>query len=306
MTTRRLLPNDGRSEQPYLDLVRGVIEEGVDRGDRTGTGTRALHGEELRFDLSDGTLPLLTTKFVPWKKVAHELFWFLAGNTNIRPLLENKVSIWSEWPHKDYVKATGDALTVREFEARVLADDEFAQKWGDLGPVYGKQWRAWQGPDGKVYDQISTLVERIKTHPDCRRLIFTGWNVADLGQMALAPCHLLYQYFVANGKLSCSLYQRSADLALGVPFNIASAALLVHMLAAQTGLKPGALVWYGHDVHLYKNHLEDIQVQLDRTPRAFPKLEFKGHPDSLFGYTLKHLKVVGYDPDPSIKLPVAV
>lgn len=303
---RPVLPNDGASERQYLDLVRAIITYGDDRTDRTQTGTRALHGETMRFDLSDGSIPLLTTKRVHFKSIAHELLWFLSGTTNIRPLLQNGVSIWSDWPYKAYVKATGEALSMKQFEERVVNDAAFAQQWGDLGPVYGKQWRRWAGPDGKEYDQLSELVSRIKRDPTSRRLLFSGWNVADLDQMALPPCHLLYQYYVANGRLSCTLYQRSCDVGLGVPFNIASAALLLRLLAQQCDLEAGELFWVGHDVHLYHNHLKPIEVQLERTPGTFPKLEIARKPDSLFGYLGTDFKVIGYDPAPRIDLEVAV
>lgn len=303
----QLLPNDGTSELQYLALVQDIITNG-DRveNERTGVGTLSVHGRTLRFDLSDGTVPLLTTKRVPWKSVAGELLWFLSGSSNIRPLLQEKVTIWSEWPHANYIKKTGSTISVREFEAKILADAAFAEKWGDLGPVYGVQWRRWKGSDGKVYDQIGKLVHDLKHNPGSRRLLFHAWNVAEVEQMALPPCHLLYQCHVAEGRLSMSLYQRSCDTALGVPFNIASAAFLVHMLAQQTGLKPGSLFWVGHDVHLYLNHLDPIAGQLDRTPRSFPKLSFSRHPESLFNYKRSDFVIQGYEPDPSIKMEVAV
>lgn len=302
---RPCLPNDGTAERQYLDLIQAILDHGDDRPDRTGVGTRALHGETLRFDLSDGTLPLLTTKRVPLKTVMRELAWMLRGETNIRSLLQEKVTIWSEWPHDRYVKETGDDLPLADFEARVVADEDFAARWGDLGPVYGRQWRFWQGPDGKIYDQIADLLARLQRDPHSRRLLFHGWNVAEVDAMALPPCHLLYQYYVANGRLSCSLYQRSCDVALGVPFNLVSAALLLRMLAQQAGLEPGELFWIGHDVHLYRNHLEPIREQLTRTPRAAPRLELK-KASSLFDYGVEHLKLHGYDPDPVIPLEVAV
>lgn len=304
---RQLLPNDGQSEWQYLNLIRDILDHGVDRADRTGTGTRALHGCTLRFDLSDGRIPLLTTKRVPWKAVAHELMWFLSGDTNIQPLLKNNVHIWSDWPHARYVKETGKNISMSDFEQVVLTDDEFAQKWGSIGPGYGHQWRKWQGPDGRVYDQVSDVVARIKRDPSSRRLLFHGWNVADLDQMALPPCHLLYQFFVADGKLSLTMYQRSCDVGLGLPFNLASCAMLVHLVAAQTDLVPGDLFWVGHDVHVYHNHIEPLSTQLTRTPRAFPKFSLRGEkPASLFDYKIEHFSVEDYQPDPSIKMDVAV
>lgn len=300
------LRNNGDSERQYLSLLEDVMENGDPRIERTGVGTLAVHGRTMRYDVSDGTVPLLTTKRIPWRSVEGELRWFLRGESNIRSLLEDGVTIWSEWPHKKYVKETGDEISVKEFEARILASHEFASQWGDLGPVYGVQWRRWQGPDGRVYDQLADLIERLKRDPSSRRLLFHAWNVAELDQMALPPCHLLYQFFVAKGRLSMTLYQRSCDTALGVPFNIASAALLIHMMAHQVGLKPGELFWVGHDVHLYQNHLEGMREQLTRTPRAFPKVVFKRHPDSLFGYQKGDISIKGYHPDPSIQLDVAV
>lgn len=301
-----LLPNDGTSERQYLDLVREVLASDINKMDRTGKGTRVIHGATMRFDLSDGTIPLLTTKFVSWKSVIKELIWFLNGDTNIRWLLQNKVTIWSEWPHAAYVKATGDAIDVKTFERRVLTDDAFAEKWGSIGPGYGKQWRAWQA-DGKTYDQISDVLARIQRDPDSRRLIFHGWNVAELDQMLLPPCHLLYQFFVAHGKLSCTLYQRSCDLGLGVPFNIASCAVLVRLFAQQTGLEPGSIFWVGHDVHLYKDHLTKIEtVQLPREPYAFPHLVIQRKPATLFDYTIDDFDLPDYRHHPKIDLPVAV
>jgi thymidylate synthase len=301
-----LLINDGSSEGQYLSLVRKIIDEGVDRPDRTGIGTRALHGETMRFDLSDGRIPLLTTKRVPWKAIVHELIWFLSGETNIRPLLENNVHIWSDWPHAKYQKETGEALSMTDFEQRLLGSPEFAAKWGDLGPVYGKQWRRWEGPDGKVYDQVSDVLNRIRKDPSSRRLLFHGWNVADLEQMALPPCHLLYQFFVEGNRLSLTMYQRSCDVGLGLPFNLASCALLVRLAAQQTDLEPGSLFWVGHDVHLYQNHLEPIKAQLEREPTEFPRLYLLSRPSDLFGYKIDDLELTGYTPAPSIKMEIAV
>lgn len=306
---RPLLANDGTSEMQYLDLIRAVEDHGDDKDDRTGNGTRMLMGETMRFDLSDETVPALTTKRIYFKGVVVELLWFLSGATNIRPLVLQGVSIWTEWPHAHYVKTTGDAITVEAFEERIKADVEFAQQWGELGPVYGKQWRAWQGPDGKTYDQLSMLVESIRKTPNSRRLLFTGWNVADIEKMALPPCHLLYQFFVTKGKLSCLLYQRSCDVGLGVPFNIVSAAVLVRLLADQCGLEPGELQWVGGDVHLYQNHRAKLVAeQLPRIPRQFPTFQFKykAKPKSLFDYKLTDFKLSNYAPDPAIALPIAV
>lgn len=299
--------NDGRAEQQYIDLVRQIIDHGDQRPDRTGVGTRALHGAWMRFNLNDGTIPLLTTKRVPWRAVVHELLWFLDGSTNIRPLLNKGVHIWSDWPHAAYVKATGEKLSLAAFEQRIIADEAFARKWGELGPVYGKQWRRWEGPDGQVHDQIAGLVARLRADPYSRRLLFHGWNVAEIDQMALPPCHLLYQYFVANGKLSCTLYQRSCDVGLGVPFNIVSAAVLLRMLAHQCDLDPGELLWFGHDVHLYNNQIAPLKEHLlTRVPRAAPTLAIKQRPPSLFDYDIADFGVTGYEPHPAIAMDVAV
>jgi thymidylate synthase len=256
--------------QQYLDLMRHVFNHGVTKQDRTGTGTRSVFGWQMRFDLAQG-FPLVTTKKVHLKSIIHELIWFLQGATNIAYLKEHKVSIWDEW-----------------------ADDE-----GNLGPVYGKQWRSWPDGNGGEIDQIAELIARIKKDPDSRRLIISAWNVADLPKMALAPCHAFFQFYVAQGRLSCQLYQRSADIFLGVPFNIASYALLTHMIAQQCDLEVGDFVWTGGDCHLYSNHMEQTQLQLSRAPKPLPKLNIKRKPASIFEF-------VGYQSHPAIKAPVAV
>jgi thymidylate synthase len=293
-------------ETPVLDLMRRVWEEGVERPDRTGTGTRALFGVTLRFDLSDGTVPLLSTKRVFWKSAVRELLWFLAGGRNIRPLVEQGVHIWTDWPLDRYRRETGEAISREAFEARILGDDGFAAQWGDLGPVYGKQWRRWQGPDGREHDQIAALVKGLVEAPASRRHIFTGWNVAELDQMALPPCHMTYQYFVGGGHLSGILYQRSCDLGLGFPFNIFEAALLLRMLAQQCDLAPGELVWMGADVHLYRNHAHLVETMLAREPRPWPTLSFARRPADIFSYRLEDIRIDGYDPHPAIAAPVAV
>ncbi len=253
------------------------MEEGVVREDRTGTGTRSIFGTQMRFDISEH-FPLLTTKKVHLRSIIYELLWFLNGDTNIKFLNDNKVTIWDEW----------------------------ADEHGELGPVYGKQWRRWECADGRVIDQISNVVEQIKNNPNSRRLIVNAWNVADVDNMALPPCHLLFQFYVANGALSCMLYQRSCDFFLGVPFNIASYALLTMMMAQQCNLKPGEFVWTGGDTHLYLNHLEQAKEQLSRTPRALPKMLIKRKPDSIFDYKFEDFELVDYDPYPVIKAPIAV
>ncbi|WP_303961373.1 thymidylate synthase [Succinatimonas hippei] len=261
----------------YLDLMRRILEEGVDRNDRTGTGTRSIFGTQMRFDLNKG-FPLLTTKKVHLRSIIHELLWFLSGDTNIKYLKDNGVTIWDEW-----------------------ADEN-----GDLGPVYGKQWRSWAAPDGKVIDQISNAVDMIKHNPDSRRIIVSAWNPADVEKMALPPCHALFQFYVANGKLSCLLYQRSCDFFLGVPFNIASYSLLTMMMAKECDLGLGDFVWTGGDTHLYSNHFEQAHLQLSRTPRQLPTMLIKRKAPSIFDYKYEDFELVNYDPYPVIKAPVAV
>ena len=261
----------------YLTLLRHVLEKGHRKSDRTGTGTLSLFGYQMRFDLSEG-FPLLTTKKLHTRSIVHELLWFLKGETNVRYLRENKVTIWDEW-----------------------ADEN-----GELGPVYGKQWRSWQGADGKTYDQIRSVVDQIRKNPDSRRLIVSAWNVADVSKMALPPCHCLFQFYVADGKLSCQLYQRSADVFLGVPFNIASYALLSHMMAQVCDLEVGGFVHTFGDVHLYSNHIEQAHEQLSRTPRPLPQLRLNPEVKDLFSFRYEDIEIVGYDPHPPIKAPVAV
>ena len=261
----------------YLDLMRQVRVFGSEKQDRTGTGTRSLFGAQMRFELSNG-FPLLTTKRVHLRSIIHELLWFLQGSTNVAYLRDNGVSIWDEW----------------------------ADANGELGPVYGYQWRSWPAPDGRKIDQIAELVERIRSDPNSRRLIVSAWNVAAIPQMALAPCHLLFQFYVADGRLSCQLYQRSADIFLGVPFNIASYALLTHMVAQQCDLEPGEFIWTGGDCHLYRNHFTQADEQLTREPRSLPTLLIQRRPDTIFDYRFEDFVVDGYDPHPHIKAPVAV
>jgi thymidylate synthase len=263
--------------QAYLDLLRDILARGVDKSDRTGTGTRSLFGHQLRFDLGEG-FPLVTTKKLHLRAIVHELLWFLRGETNIAYLTENKVSIWDEW-----------------------ADEN-----GDLGPVYGKQWRAWAGADGRTIDQIAWVVDEIRRNPDSRRLIVSAWNVADLPLMALMPCHTMFQFYVANGKLSCQLYQRSADVFLGVPFNIASYALLTHLIAQVCDLGVGDFVHTFGDVHIYANHFEQVRAQLERTPHPLPVLKLDPSVRSLFDFRYEHIEVVGYQSHAAIKAPVAV
>lgn len=263
--------------QAYLDVLTHVMKNGAEKSDRTGTGTRSVFGAQMRFDLNAG-FPLVTTKKLHLRSIIHELLWFLKGETNIAYLKEHKVSIWDEW----------------------------ADANGELGPVYGKQWRSWQCPDGSTIDQIQWLVDEIKRNPDSRRLIVNAWNVADLPKMALMPCHAIFQFYVANGKLSCQLYQRSADLFLGVPFNIASYALLTHMIAQVCGLGVGDFVHTLGDAHIYSNHFDQVNEQLSRTPRALPSLHLNPEIKDLFAFTFDDIRIDHYDPLPAIKAPVAV
>lgn len=261
----------------YLDLLQHVLDNGVKKEDRTGTGTISVFGYQLRCNLAEG-FPLLTTKKLHTRSIFHELLWFLKGETNIKYLKDNGVTIWDEW----------------------------ADANGNLGPVYGKQWRSWPTPTGGHIDQISQLIEQIKKNPDSRRLIVSAWNVSEITNMALPPCHLLFQFYVAEGKLSCQLYQRSADVFLGVPFNIASYALLTHMIAQVCGLQPGDFVHTFGDVHIYSNHMEQVQLQLSREPRALPQLQLNPDIKNIFDFTFEDISIVNYDPWPAIKAPVAV
>jgi len=263
--------------QQYLALLQHILKNGTDKSDRTGTGTTSVFGYQMRFDLSEG-FPMITTKKTHLKSIIYELLWFLKGDTNIKYLSENGVRIWDEW-----------------------ADEN-----GDLGPVYGKQWRSWQGADGKVVDQISDLIQQIKINPDSRRLIVSAWNVAELTEMKLMPCHCLFQFYVANGKLSCQLYQRSADVFLGVPFNIASYALLTMMIAQVCGLEPGEFIHSFGDVHLYKNHFEQAALQLSRKPFALPQMKINPDVKNIFDFKFGDFELINYQSHPAIKAPVAV
>jgi thymidylate synthase len=295
------------AEHQYLDLMNQILTSGDERIDRTGVGTRSLFGATLRFDLSSGQVPILTTKRVFWRLAVKEMLWFLTGGTNIAPLLRENVKIWTDWPLATYRKQTGEDISQEAFEARILGDEDFAQKWGELGPVYGKQWRRWLGPDGREHDQIAAVVEQLKTNPTSRRMLFHGWNPAETSMMALPPCHMVYQYHVtSNGKLNCLLYQRSCDLLLGAPFNFIGACALQLMLAQQAGLSPGEFVWVGGDVHLYLNHLDQAQTQMSRDPRPFPTMTLVRQPDSIDGYRIEDFEIAGYDPHPVIRAPVAV
>jgi thymidylate synthase len=272
-----MIEREVRTLRQYLQLLEDILENGVEKDDRTGVGTLSVFGRQLRFNLQEG-FPLLTTKKLHIRSIIYELLWFLKGDTNVRYLQENGVTIWDEW-----------------------ADEN-----GDLGPIYGAQWRSWKGADGKTVDQISWVIEEIKRNPNSRRLLVSAWNVAELDKMKLPPCHYAFQFYVADGKLSCMWQQRSVDTFLGLPFNIASYALLTHMIAQQCDLDVGELIFSGGDVHLYKNHLEQAKLQLTREPRPLPKLVIKRKPASIFEYEFEDFEIVDYDPHPHIKAPVAV
>jgi thymidylate synthase len=291
--------------RPYLDLMQHVLDNGAKKEDRTGTGTLSVFGHQMRFDLSQG-FPLLTTKKVFLRGIIHELLWFLAGDTNIKYLVDNKVGIWNEWPHTAYLKATGDTLSLEQFIERIRDDDAFAREWGGIGPGYGYQWRSWPTPDGGHIDQISQLVSQIKSNPDSRRLLVSAWNVAEVDNMALPPCHTLFQFYVADGRLSCQLYQRSADIFLGVPFNIASYALLTMMIAQVCDLQPGDFVHTLGDAHLYSNHLEQTREQLSRSTYPLPTMQINPTVKDLFAFTIDDFELLNYQSHPAIKAPVAV
>lgn len=294
-------------EQQYLDLLSRVLADGDRRIDRTGVGTLSVFGAMARFDLSRGQAPILTTKRVYWKTAIKEMLWFLTGGTNIRPLLEQNVRIWTDWPLARYREATGEAIDQAGFERRIVEDDAFARAWGELGPVYGKQWRRWLGADGREHDQIATLLETLKTRPASRRMLFHAWNVAEIDEMALPPCHMIYQFHcTGDGRLNCLMFQRSCDLLLGAPFNWVGTVALQRMIAQQAGLRPGEFIWMAGDVHLYLNHLEQAREQLSRTPRAVPTLGLLRHPPGIDHYSIDDFAVEGYDPHPPIRAEVAV
>ena len=302
-------------EQQYLDLMRRIWNDGDERRDRTGVGTRSVFGTMLRYDLADGQMPLLTTKRVYWKTATREMLWFLTGDTNIRELCRHGVQIWTDWPLARYRRETGEDVTREAFSDRIVEDAAFAARWGDLGPVYGKQWTDWPTfqyqPDGSYrrgpgINQVAQVVESLRSDPGGRRHIIEGWNVAQLDTMALPPCHKTYQFHVASRRLNCALYQRSCDVALGLPFNLWSAALLTRMVAQQTGLEPGELVWMGGDTHLYLNHRELVEEQLARTPEGRPTLEIIRKPATIFDYRIEDFVVHDYAPQGALKAPVAV
>ncbi|MCA5012830.1 MULTISPECIES: thymidylate synthase [unclassified Enterococcus] len=314
-------------EEAYLALGRKILEEGHVKEDRTGTGTKSIFGHQMRFDLSQG-FPLLTTKRVPFGLIKSELLWFLKGDTNIRYLLEHNNHIWDEWAFERYIKSedyqgpdmTGFGRRVlvddefkisyeaehKAFCEKIVSDDEFAAKYGELGNIYGAQWRHWETKDGGFIDQLKNVIEMIKTTPDSRRLIVSAWNPEDVPSMALPPCHTMFQFYVNDGKLSCQLYQRSGDVFLGVPFNIASYALLTHLIAHETGLEVGDFVHTLGDAHLYTNHVDQMKEQLSRELRSFPTLKLNQEKESVFDFEMEDIVIEGYDPHPAIKAPIAV
>lgn len=302
----------------YLDLLQDIKDNGTEKSDRTGTGTKSVFGRQIRFDLNEG-FPAVTTKKLFLRGIIHELLWFLQGDSNIEYLVKNDVHIWDEWPFKAYLQATGQDLPevgseewnkkLKEFTGNIKTDHEFAKKYGELGPVYGYQWRHWPDGNGGEIDQITEVIDTLKNNPDSRRIIVSAWNVADIQEMAkagLPPCHSLFQFYVTDGKLSCQLYQRSADTLLGVPFNIASYALLTMMVAQVTGLKLGEFVHTFGDAHIYLNHLEQVELQLSREPRPLPTMKLNPEITSIFDFTIDDFTLEGYDPHPAIKAPIAV
>lgn len=304
----------------YLRLLKHIMETGATKTDRTGTGTKSVFGYQMRFNLEDG-FPLLTTKKVPIKAIIHELIWFVRGDSNLKYLADNNVHIWDEWPYKAYLIRNNMPVPksdspewqagIKEFIEKIKSDDAFAKEYGNLGPIYGYQWRNWPAPNGTHIDQLAQVIEQIKKSPDSRRMIVSAWNVADIDEMAkagLPPCHCLFQFYVADGKLSCQLYQRSCDTFLGVPFNIASYTLLTMMISQVTGLTPGEFVWTGGDVHLYLNHLEQVKTQLGRENdiRPMPKMKINPNIKNIEDFTIDDFELVDYNPHDAIKAPIAV
>ncbi len=313
--------------EQYLNLCKYIKENGIEKGDRTGTGTKSVFGYQMRFNLQEG-FPLMTTKKTAFRLIVGELLWFLKGDTNVKTLIQENIHIWDEWAFEKWVnseKYKGPDMKdfgrraakdpefkeildqeMEKFCQLILSDDQFAEEFGDLGPVYGRQWRSWPGKNGETIDQLKNLIEQIKSNPNSRRHIITAWNPAEVDDMALPPCHTFMQFYVAEGKLSCQLYQRSADVFLGVPFNIASYALLVHLIARECALDVGEFVHTLGDAHIYLNHMEQVDTQLSRTPRSLPKLVLTEEPKSIFDFETKDISIEGYDPHPKIKAIIAV
>jgi thymidylate synthase len=312
--------NNNHADLIYLELLERIKKEGTKKEDRTGTGTISIFGHQMRFDLSQG-FPLLTTKKVPIKAIIHELLWFMRGDTNLKYLAENNVHIWDEWPFKAYLTKSGKEMPqvgseewnsgIKEFIDKIKTDENFAKEYGELGPIYGSQWRCWKNKDNTCLDQLNNAIETIKHNPDSRRIIVSAWNAADIDEMAkagLPPCHALFQFYVANGKLSCQLYQRSCDTFLGLPFNIASYALLIMIIAQVTNLEPGEFIWTGGDTHLYLNHLEQVDLQLSRKNeiRPMPKMKINPEIKNIEDFTINDFELIDYNPHDSIKAPIAV
>lgn len=311
---------DKHVDESYLNLIEYILKEGATKTDRTGTGTKSVFGYQMRFDLNDG-FPLLTTKKLPIKSIIHELLWFMRGDTNLKYLADNNVHIWDEWPYKAYLVKNNLPIPrtdseewkngAKEFVEKIKNDTDFTKEYGNLGPIYGYQWRSWPTPNGKHIDQLQNVIEQIKKTPDSRRMIVSAWNVADIDEMAkagLPPCHCLFQFYVANGKLSCQLYQRSCDTFLGVPFNIASYALLTMIIAQICDLKVGEFIWTGGDAHLYLNHLEQANLQLSRRNeiRPMPKMKISKSKNKLEDFTIEDFELMDYNPHEAIKAPIAV
>lgn len=316
MTTK----HENHADREYLKLLEHIIEHGATKTDRTGTGTKSVFGYQMRFDLTQG-FPLLTTKKVPIKSIIHELLWFMRGDTNLKYLADNNVHVWDEWPYKAYLQRNNLPIPeingeewksgMAEFVEKIKTDESFAKDYGNLGPIYGYQWRNWPAPNGEKIDQLKQVIETLKKSPDSRRIIVSAWNVSDIEEMAkagLPPCHCLFQFYVADGKLSCQLYQRSCDTFLGVPFNIASYALLTMIIAQITGLEPGEFVWTGGDTHLYLNHLEQVKTQLARAGdiRPMPKMKINPEKKNLEDFTIDDFELTDYNPHEGIKAPIAV
>lgn len=307
-------------DEQYLDLLEHIIKTGTTKSDRTGTGTKSVFGYQMRFNLEDG-FPLLTTKKVPIKSIIHELLWFMRGDTNLKYLADNNVHIWDEWPFKAYLIKNKKSVPevgspewdsgIKEFVEKIKFDNNFAKEYGNLGPIYGYQWRSWPTPNGGHIDQLQNVINQIKNTPDSRRMIVSAWNVADIEEMSkagLPPCHCFFQFYVANGKLSCQLYQRSCDTFLGVPFNIASYAIFTMILAQITGLKPGEFVWTGGDVHLYSNHIDQANLQISRRNdiRPLPKMKINPNKNKIEDFTIDDFELTDYNPHEGIKAPIAV
>lgn len=292
-------------ETSYLALLQHVLDNGSHRMDRTGVGTRAVFGAQIRHDLSQG-FPMLTTKQIYWKTAFREMLWMLSGGNNIRDLLVDGVRIWSAWPHQRYQRETGSTLSLSDFEARIVEDESFAAEWGHLPNGYGEAWRGWRTADGERIDQVQQVIDQLRSDPYSRRIMWTGWNVGEIKNYTLPPCHYAYQFFVAEGKLSGSVVMRSTDAFLGKPFNQISLAAMVHMLAQQCDLEPFETVMTCNDLHVYDNHHDAVREQLSRQPRAMPTLKLLRRPDSLFDYRIEDFAIEGYDPHPAIKAPVAV